>query len=130
MSVELLDQLSSNESEDGRTVAIRVVVFGSSLFLTAVTAVLQEHAAIDLIHLPDVASPACILKQKPKIILWQRHCPLENIAALLEAGLWLLEIDEQQNAITIQHHSQRNKRTQPIQKSTDLIAWITQPAEM
>jgi len=78
-----------------------------------------------LIHLPDTASFLCILKQKPKVLLWQRHCPLENIASLLEAGLWLLEIDEQQSAFTIQHRSQPIEQTRPIQQSADLIEWIT-----
>lgn len=130
MFEQVEDQQNKRRSKEPNHLPIRVVVYGASLFLTAVTVTLQQYPVIDLVHLPLVATKNSILEQKPNILLWQRNRPLENSAGLLAAGVWLLEIDEQQSTIIIQHYSCQETCTKSIPKSTDLISWIIERTRM
>ena len=120
---------SGEKADNGRSHPIRVGIYGSSLFLTAVAAALRNHPAIQLIHFLNAPSGAAILRQSPAVLVWQNHYPPEDIAALLQADLWLLEIDEQQSCVAIQHSSRNSEQTLPIQQSNDLIAWIIQATQ-
>jgi hypothetical protein len=119
---------TSERASAGPHHPIRVAIYGSSLFLTAVAAALCNHPAIHLILFPNAVATAAILRQTPIILVWQDHYPPEDIAALLQAGLWLLNIDEQQSWITIQHRG-RPRQTLAVQQSTDLVAWIMQATQ-
>jgi hypothetical protein len=121
-----IEQLyASAPAAAGRLHPIRVAVYGSSLFLTAVAAALRNHTAVHLISFPNAVTTAAILRQTPTILIWQSYFPPEDMSALLQAGIWLLNVDEQQSCILIQRHG-RSQQTLPIQQSSDLIAWITQ----
>jgi hypothetical protein len=126
VSISEVEPTRANERvSNGRPYPIRVAVYGSSLFLTAVAAALRNHTAVHLIHFPHAVTTAAILRQLPTILIWQNHFPPEDMAALLRAGIGLLNVDEQQSCITLQRHG-RPQQTLPIRQSTDLIAWIMQ----
>lgn len=105
---------------------IRVGLYGSSLFLTAVAASLEHQSKIKLFNFPAATPIGVVLQQKLNILLWQSHCPPANLSTLFETGHWLLEIDEYKNQISIQHHTRPKKQILPITGSANLITWIEQ----
>ena len=104
---------------------IRVAIYGSSLFLTAVIAVLRHHAAITLIQFNTETTTEDVMKYNPAIMVYQDCAAPRNPNRLLEADVKLLKIDSQQSVITIYQHN-RMKQEYPICRSIDLISVITQ----
>jgi hypothetical protein len=130
VSQQKAEYMNSKEtSANGRPHPILVGIYGSSLFLTAVAAALREHTAVLLIHFLNAPAAPSILRQLPAVLVWQTNSPPKDIALLLQAGLWLLEVDEQQSCVTIQHSSRNSEQTLPIQQSNDLITWIIQATQ-
>ncbi len=103
----------------------RVAIYGSSLFLTAVIAVLRYDAAITLIQSPPHSTAQEIIKQAPSFLVYQDFSTPPNRQSLLEAGIQLLKVDSQQSTITIYQNNKTNQQ-HLINESADLVAVIAQ----
>jgi hypothetical protein len=103
----------------------KVVIYGSTLFLTAVAAALEPISALIVEWLPLSALPATIIDAVPDVLLYQSSAPPPATPNLLAADIVLAEIDGQQNTIT-QYRRQQPPITQPVRAASDLLSLIDQ----
>lgn len=109
---------------------IRVGIYGSSLFLSAVAASLNDHKKISILDFPAATPVRSVLLQDPAILLWGSHCPPPGLSILRSDGMLLVEIDERSSKVSIQHPGQSGTLIIDVKDSTELIAWIYREVEM
>jgi len=103
---------------------IRIALYGSSLFLSAIAAALKEHDAIRVLSFPDPIDVHQIIRLKPSVVLWRCQGIQPDIDRLWEAGVWLLEVDERQSVVIASHRSQITPQPCAVQQAVDLVNFI------
>jgi hypothetical protein len=84
---------------DGKS--IQVAIYGSSLFLTAVTTLLLQEERFQPIFFAEATAVSTILHHNPALLLYQEDAPPTDIPVLLAAGLVVAEVTPHKNQLTI-----------------------------
>ena len=102
---------------------LHVVIYGSSLFLSALVASLRQVPELKLIPAAPEARLADVLRHDPDVMLYQADVPPAYLDDLLAAGVCCGELDTQHSSIVIRqgHHSQE---VYSIMQARDLLAAI------
>ena len=104
---------------------LRIVLYGSSLFLTALEASIQQFESLHLIPVANEAQPAQILQHAPAAILYQADLPPVARAQLLAAGVCCAELDPQHSQITI-FHPEGAPQQYSLEQAQDLVSALSQ----
>jgi hypothetical protein len=109
--------------EDRDMHPLQVVIYGSSLFMNAVTALLKQATALNVITMPPGAQLAEILQRDPDAILYQADTPPACLDALLTSGVCCGELDTHSSVITVRR-SQNTQEAYSVFQAHDLLASI------
>jgi len=104
--------------------SIRVAIYGSSLFLTAVATLLMQDERYQPIFFSESTAISTILHHNPSLLLYQEDIPPTDIAVLLAGGLAVAEIKPHKNQMTIFQH-QTPQRCVSISNLVDFQTKIT-----
>lgn len=96
------------------------MLYGSSMFLTAVASSLSCLNMVELLQLPLVFDAKSLMSYAPTVILYHAATPLPNEPILLSAGIRLIQIDTQKSFVTL-YCWQRPPKQYPIVQATDLL---------
>lgn len=102
---------------------IQVAIYGSSLFLTAVAAILLQDEQFQLIFFTEATAVSTILHHNPALLLYQKDYSPPDIPVLLAAGLVVAQITPHKNEITLFQH-QAPQRCINVCNSADLQTQI------
>ena len=80
---------------------IQVAIYGSSLFLTAVAALLMQDERYQPTFFAETTTTSTILHYNPALLLHQNDTPPADIPVLLAAGLVVAEITPYKDQVTI-----------------------------
>ncbi len=103
---------------------MRIALYGSSLFLSAIAAALAEYGTIEVIQFPDPVDICQIILQKPCAVLWRSQGNRPDVDGLQEAGIWLLEVDERKSMVSASHQTQKSPQHCMVLRSADLVQFI------
>lgn len=99
----------------------RIALYGSSLFLSAIAAAIKDHGAIQTIAFPEPMDADQIIQQRASAVLWRSQGICPDLDRLSKAGVWLLEVDEQQSVVTIAHGVGKASKRFSVRAAGDLV---------
>lgn len=103
---------------------IPVAIYGSSLFLTAVSTMFIQDDQFQLIFFSESMTIATILHHNPALLLYQADTPPADIHVLLAARLVVVEIIPDKNQMTVFQH-QTSPQCVDVHNSAEFQTKIT-----
>jgi hypothetical protein len=102
---------------------LQIVIYGSSLFLSAMAALLEPAPDVNLLTLPAEAHLDDILRHGPDVVLYQSDRPPVYLDALLASGVCCGELNTHYSSIVVRR-DRRTQETHSLCCISDLIAII------
>ena len=103
---------------------LQVVIYGASLFLTAIASSLHTPPNIHVEQVHATPYVPLVISQPVDVVLWEQNRPPPNQTRLLKTGYLLVQANGQTSTFVLQHRTWQQPYHQSIGRTADLITLL------